>query len=212
MPLERSPRRARAPPTTDARNRAIVEHLEAMQDQLDRTRRTVASLQALLAEPGRPAACASTPCPRRRTLAIRGTVAFEDGAEWLDGALSELHGVLDGSGIPVAGPDGALWSDAFFEAGEGAATAFVPVPGAVDDHELDVGRAGPLTILATSVAAMVHDGSFDDLDRTYAALGTVVADRGIGAPGPIREIYLGEDRCEVCWPVADMNGTAGATA
>jgi effector-binding domain-containing protein len=49
---------------------------------------------------------------------------------------------------------------------------------------------------------MVHSGPFDDIDQTYGALGTIVAERGIGSPGPIREHYLADDRAEVCWPVA----------
>jgi effector-binding domain-containing protein len=48
---------------------------------------------------------------------------------------------------------------------------------------------------------MVHAGPFDDIDRTYGALGTVVAERGIAAAGPIREHYLADGRAEVCWPV-----------
>ena len=55
---------------------------------------------------------------------------------------------------------------------------------------------------------MVHDGPFDELDQTYGALGTAVADRGIGDTGPIREHYLDEPTTEVCWPVSI--GSAGA--
>jgi effector-binding domain-containing protein len=51
------------------------------------------------------------------------------------------------------------------------------------------------------LAVMVPAGPFDDIDRTYGALGTVVAERGIAAPGPIREHYLADGRAEVCWPV-----------
>ena len=48
------------------------------------------------------------------------------------------------------------------------------------------------------------------MDQTYAALGTHVAERKLGADGPIREHYLvtaddtddpGQLRTEVCWPV-----------
>jgi len=55
----------------------------------------------------------------------------------------------------------------------------------------------------------VHRGPFGDLDRVYAVLGTFVAERGIGAPGPVREDYpvsfldtADEDALvtEVCWP------------
>ena len=48
---------------------------------------------------------------------------------------------------------------------------------------------------------MLHEGPFDDLDQTYGALGTVVAELGLGADGPIREIYVADDQAEVCWPV-----------
>jgi effector-binding domain-containing protein len=53
---------------------------------------------------------------------------------------------------------------------------------------------------------MVHDGPFSELDQTYGALGTVVAERGIGADGPIREHYPSPDRTEVCWPITDDGG------
>lgn len=212
MPLERI-RTIVTAPDTAARDRAIVEHLAAMQDQLARTQRTVASLQALLAGPGDPHGVRYLTLPPARAIAISGTVASDDGGQWCDGALGELHDILSSSGIPAAGPGGALWPDAFFTDGEGTATAFVPVPGAVDDHELDVGRAGPLTLLATPVATMEHVGAFADLDQTYAALGTVVAERGVGADGPIRETYVSDDRCEVAWPITDAaTDTAGAPA
>jgi effector-binding domain-containing protein len=59
-------------------------------------------------------------------------------------------------------------------------------------------------------AVAVHAGPVDDIDRTYAALGTVVAERAIGVEGPIREDYLvgprdtpeeSRHRTEISWPV-----------
>ena len=47
----------------------------------------------------------------------------------------------------------------------------------------------------------------DDLDQTYGALGTTVAELGLGTPGPIREIYLADDRAEVCWPITQGDTT-----
>jgi len=56
----------------------------------------------------------------------------------------------------------------------------------------------------------VHAGPVDDIDRTYAALGAVVAERAIGVQGPIREDYLvsafdtadaTRHRTEIGWPV-----------
>jgi effector-binding domain-containing protein len=56
----------------------------------------------------------------------------------------------------------------------------------------------------------MHEGALADIDRTYAVLGTAVAERAIGVDGPIREYYPvsftdTDDetryRTEVCWPV-----------
>lgn len=72
-------------------------------------------------------------------------------------------------------------------------TAFVPVIG----RDEAVVELPPMV-----VAVLVHRGAFSDVDQTYGALGTVVAERGIGAPGPIREHYLVSGDTEVCWPIA----------
>jgi effector-binding domain-containing protein len=139
--------------------------------------------------------------PGLTALAIRETVAFTDGGAWCEAVYPELHAALDALGVAAAGPDSALWDDAFFTEGEGEAVAFVPV--AVDLPRLagGSGRTSGVVLPAINVASTVHTGPFDDLDQTYGALGTVVAERGIGLEGPIREIYLADDRCEVCWPV-----------
>ncbi|WP_409436762.1 GyrI-like domain-containing protein [Mycobacterium sp. SMC-14] len=72
------------------------------------------------------------------------------------------------------------------------------------------GRVHTLEIPAAELAVAVHRGAFGELDRTYAALGTHVAERELGVDGPIREHYLvsGYDtddetahRTEVCWPI-----------
>jgi DNA-binding transcriptional MerR regulator len=201
MPLEQVRTVLQAPDLT-TRNQAILDHLETMQQQLERTQHTVASLQALLTTPSaaRPVeyrTLAATP-----VLAIAATVAFDDAGAWLEGAYPELHAALDAAGLSPAGPDSALYPDVFFTEGVGETVACVPV--AVAASELDpaaTGRTHALDLPATRVAAMVHDGPFDDLDQTYGALGTVVAELGVGADGPIREIYLADDRAEVCWPI-----------
>ncbi|MGH8921330.1 MAG: GyrI-like domain-containing protein [Actinomycetes bacterium] len=73
-------------------------------------------------------------------------------------------------------------------------------------------RAGPARrdIPAAELAVTVHHGSTHELDQTYGALGTFVANRALGVEGPIREHYLvtftdtkdeSQHRTEVCWPV-----------
>jgi len=188
-------------PGIDARNQAIVAHLERMQEQLERTQTTVVSLQALLGEPHPDRPVEQRRIPPTRCLAITEDVGFDDAADWCEQVFAELHAAL-GTTVP-SGPDGALYSSEFFELGRGACTAFVPIDDEVEPADRVPGRAGVLELPATHVAVMAHDGPFGDLDQTYGALGTVVAARGIGADGAIREHYPSDDRTEVCWPIAD---------
>ena len=83
---------------------------------------------------------------------------------------------------------------------------YVPVVGGVAPS----GRAVPFEIPAAELAITVHEGSFAELDQSYGALGTYVAERELGVEGPIREQYLvtyrhtedeSRHRTEVCWPV-----------
>jgi DNA-binding transcriptional MerR regulator len=207
MPLEQV-RAVLQAPDEGTRNRVILEHLEAMQQQLDRTQQMVTSLHALLAEQGAPRPITVRLIPDIGALTISEHVTMEASSAWWDSVFTELHTTLDVLGLAPAGPDGALWDDAFFTSGAGACTAYVPVApdlaAVAGDHG---GRVVGRTLPGGPVAAMVHVGDLDDLDRTYGALGTAVSERGIGIEGPIREIYLADDRCEVCWPV-----TQGATA
>lgn len=174
------------------RNQVILAHLERMHRQLEQTRATVTSLQALLSEgPHGAGHVEIRRLPLTRVLAERAVVPF-DCASWLEPALAGLHTAAGAAGLAVAGPDGALYSDEFFEEGTGEVTAFLPVTGDAD---------GVVDLAPTTVAVLVHDGPFADLDQAYGALGTVVAGRGIGGTGPIREHYLGATTTEVCWPV-----------
>ncbi len=102
------------------RNAVIMRHLERMQDQLARTRATVASLQTLLAHEPRPQPdielrhLDATPA-----LVSHNTVGFDDCGAWLERAYSDLHAAITTQGLSSAGPDGALYPDEFFEAGAG---------------------------------------------------------------------------------------------
>lgn len=185
-------------PDLAARNRAILVHLERMHAQLEQTQATVESLHALLADDPLPHAHVEIRrIPATRVVVAREIVVFDDCDAWLESTLVDLHAVAAAAGLTVDGPDGALYADEFFESGAGEVTAFVPVTG--DAAEV-------VDLPATTVAVLLHEGTFADLDRAYGALGVVVAERGIGGPGPIREHYLTPTSTEVCWPV-----TTGAT-
>jgi DNA-binding transcriptional MerR regulator len=199
MPIDEV-RRVLDAPDDATRDRAILVHLERMHAQLERTRATVASLQALLTAPAPPSGelVEVRRLPAARALAARATVGFDDCPDWLGRELSRLHAEAESAGMPVADADGALYPDAFFEAGEGEVTAFVPIAGAVTGEAV---HRGTVNLPAATVAVLVHEGPMADLDRAYATLGTAVARRGIGGSGPIREHYLTDTRTEICWPV-----------
>ena len=189
----------------DERNEIILRHLAHMEERFDRTRETVASLRALLESPARPIDVQFRSVPASRWIAIAEVILGADCEAWLNDAYAELHGAIASDERPT-GPDGALYYDEFFTAAEGEVVAYVPVgsarprSGRVHDIELPAGR----------IAVAVHEGPFAGIDRTYGALGTFVAERGLGAPGPVRESYVVVDlddparqRTEVCWPIID---------
>ncbi len=197
MPIDDVRHVLRAPDLA-SRNQALLVHLERMHDQLEKTQATVASLQALLAsDPQHRRHVEIRRIPRTTVLAVRATIAFDQCDGWLEPALARLHAAADTSRLDVAGNDGALYPDEFFQTGAARVTAYVPIAG---------DATGVVELPATTVAVMLHEGPFADLDQTYGALGATVAERGIAGPGPIREHYLTPTSTEVCWPV-----TTGAT-
>jgi DNA-binding transcriptional MerR regulator len=184
-------------PDVAARDQAIVAHLQRMEDALQQTQATVASLRALLEgkEPSLPVAYRSVPLTR--VLAVTDDVDWNETEPWLHGALDAIHSVL---GSSRAGPDAALYSPEFFEAHRGPCTAYVPVSG-------DAGGGGRVAVTyvpAAELAVTLYQGDFAELDRAYGALGTFVAERKIGVDGPIRELYLDATSTEVCWPIRSI--------
>jgi DNA-binding transcriptional MerR regulator len=193
-------------PDVTTRNQVIVAHLERMEDQLEQTKATVASLRAVLEAPRAPAPVEYRSLGSTPTLAIRETVTAAGMEAWWVGAFQELRKVLSESGAERAGPDGCLYPNEMFELEVGEMVAFVPVTSLA----VGSGRVQPDALSPVELAIMVHEGSYGELDQTYGTLGTYVAERAIGVEGPIRELYLispldEEDpaglRTELGWPV-----------
>jgi DNA-binding transcriptional MerR regulator len=179
-------------PDVRARNAAISAHLRRMEGELAQTRATVKSLRLLLDETApAPIAISYRIDAPSRALAIRAEIAHDDMFTWLDDAFAELHAALKQRNDV----DGALFSGELMEDEFGEIVALVPGAGEPGGriHELELPRV--------EYAVALHTGPVEQVDRTYAALGTVVADRAIGVQGPLRENYLSEDRVEICWPV-----------
>jgi DNA-binding transcriptional MerR regulator len=192
-------------PDVGARNEAIAAHLRRMEGELEQTRATVESLRLLLDEHSPPPIAVeyrvSEPA---EALAVSEQIEHANMFDWLDAAFAELHSALKAGGR--AGPDAALFSSELLEDEVGEIVALVPVePG----HEV-VGRVEPLQLPRVEYAVAVHEGPLENVDRTYAALGAVVAERAIGVQGPIRETYVvgasdtpdeAQHRTEIGWPV-----------
>ena len=190
-----------------ARNQLMVDHLRRMETQLEQTQAVVASLRSLLERPPAPIAVELRTVERSAALAITGHVSATDLDEWWDEAFRELDAVLAAASMAAAGPRSALYAAEYFALDTGGqVVAYVPVAAEMPM----TGRTRVVEIPGTELAVAVHQGTFAELDRTYGALGTYVAEREIGVDGPIREHYLvsafdTEDetrhRTEIGWPV-----------
>jgi DNA-binding transcriptional MerR regulator len=206
MPLEQIKEILDAP-DTGVRNELIVAHLRRMEEALEQTQRTVASLRSLLeqARPG-PTAVEYRTAPDIWVLAITEPVAMADIEDWWEAVFDELHRIIRSAPSDRRGPNGALYPSEFFQDGQGEVTAFLPVA----SQSRPSGRAQLVQIPGAELAVTVHEGAFSELDQAYGALGTFVAQREIAVEGPIREHYLvsyedtddeSQHRTEVCWPV-----------
>lgn len=191
----------------ETRNREIAAHLARMERQLEQTQASVASLRALLEGPAPRPAIELRSIPAVRALAVVEVVSAADLTGWGSGAFGDLSGALADGGLRPAGPFGALFPGDFFETERSEITVFAPVG---ESQARPAGRVRVLEVPAVEAAVAVHEGALEDIDTTYGALGTAVAESAIGVEGPIREYYLvsfaeTDDetgyRTEVCWPV-----------
>jgi effector-binding domain-containing protein len=157
-----------------------------MENQLLQTQDAVAALRALITPAAFPTRIETRREPTVMAAAITQTVRLDEVATWWHGATRELDDALRAAGVATTGPLGGLYEHALFADEEGEATVWLPL-----DSELpDQGRVVVTQIPGGAFAVAVHDGPDARIDETYAALGTYVAERGIGRPGPLRERYL----------------------
>jgi effector-binding domain-containing protein len=119
--------------------------------------------------------------------------------------MSELGAVLAAAGAVRTGPPGGLYDNELFTEERGTMVAYIPVA-----DPPSRGAVTPLVIPATDLATTIHAGPHDDIDVTYAALGTYVSHQALQIAGPVREIYhVGprdtDDssawRTEIGWPI-----------
>ncbi|MFD3748400.1 MerR family transcriptional regulator [Nocardia sp. NPDC058633] len=200
---------AAADPTE--RDTALRAHLTRMEAALDRTREVVVSLRALLTAPSPPIEVDYRIESAFTALTVTDKVVRDGIADWCGTAFEQLYTTLLESGVNPEGVAGATYSNEFFTDDNGAVTAFVPLPPGVEF--VPTGGFAVVEFPARHFAVAVHEGPFEDFDRTYGALGSHVAEHGAALPDePVRERYLvGPDmtdnpaayRTEVCWPISE---------
>jgi DNA-binding transcriptional MerR regulator len=201
--------------TTDptVREEVIGNHLRSMERQLEQTKTAVASLRQLLEGGGSPSLdVVFQSVNSASALLVSARVAWDEAFEWLPDTLTDLRRELGSDTGLRGGPDGAFYSAEFFESHIGEVTAFIPL----NEFAGHAGQAGG-SLPEGPMAMAVHRGSLSELDRTYTALGSFVAEQGLASHTrtAIRENYLvsrfdtnDEHRLvtEVCWPVLSTRG------
>ena len=195
-----------AAPDVEGRNALVAAHLERLHQQLDRTQSAVDALRNLLGEPASPLEVTRRSVAASYAVAISATVDRSDVFGWWQGALGELFATVRALGLHAIGPAGGRYSAGLYQDDHGDATVFIPVEG----KARGVGRVEPRELAAVELAIAVHEGSLDDVDVTYGALGSYVAEHEIGVDGPLHEYYLvgahesddpAEWRTEIGWPI-----------
>jgi DNA-binding transcriptional MerR regulator len=193
-------------PDLPSRNALIASHLDRLESQLDQTQSAVTSLRNLLEQPEAPVWIEHRATPALSTIAISATVTGDDLGAWWSEAFGELHSFMDQVGLRAAGPKGGLYGNELFLDERGEAVVYVPVAELVIPH----GRVESRVIPAAELAIATHDGPHGDIDLTYGALGTYVAQHALGVEGPVRETYLVAEfdtpdvtswRTELGWPI-----------
>jgi len=197
----------------DEKRQAILSaHLDRMENQLLQTQEAVAALRALIAPADPPAKIEMRREDTMLVVAITEAVRLADIAAWWHAAVRELDDALRAAGVLATGPLGGLYEHALFADEEGKATLWFPVDARFPVlREVSAqGRVAITHVPGGAFAVAIHDGPDAQIDDTYAALGTYVAERGIGRAGPLRERYLagvlGDPRpllTEVAWAITD---------
>ena len=193
------------------RDEVITDHLRSMERQLEQTKTAVASLRQLVEGVGSPSPdVAFHTVASSSALLVSARVAWEEAFEWLPDTLADLRRELGADADLRGGPDGAYYSAEFFESHIGEVTAFIPLSASAGRIDGRLPDDGPM-------AVALHRGALSELDRTYTALGSFVAEQGLGSRTrtAIRENYLvsrfDTDNehslvTEVCWPVLSTRG------
>jgi DNA-binding transcriptional MerR regulator len=165
--------------TDDAGRRAdlITGHLQRLEDQLDRTRAAVASLQQLLRPDLEQFQVELRSVPARAVAAVHDTVERDRVLAWYDSAMA----ALDTAFPPPerTGPPGGRYDNELFTEGRGGLTVFRPVRDPQPSGRVEVAQ-----LPAAELAVTVHRGAPDDIDVSYGRLGAWVVEHALAVADP----------------------------
>ena len=212
MPLDDIGSVLRAPDQV-SRSELIAAHLTRLEETLADTQRAVASLRDLLEHPTIQGEIEHRRVPAAQAAAVTSIVDIGDLPAWYQGAIGEIVATLAAQDAVACGPIGGIYANELFTEERGDATLFLPVTGDVRP----VGRVRPISVSGAELAVIIHNGSHDDLDRSYGALATYVTEHAVPVDGLIREYYLvgpqdTDDeaawRTEIGWPIFETRPTS----
>ncbi len=192
-----------------ARGALIAAHLERLEGQLDQTRAAVTSLRRLLQPAPAPITVEHRSLPASTVAAISQTVGRDEVLAWYGAAMAELEQALAERDLRPSGPPGGLYDNELFTHERGRAVVYLPVA-----QPPTSGRVHSFELPPAELAVTVHHGPHDDIDVSYAALGTYVTEQALVVAGPVHEVYLVGPRdtteptawrTEIGWPVFRTN-------
>jgi DNA-binding transcriptional MerR regulator len=190
------------------RNALIAAHLRRLEAELSRTQDAVASLRDILDHPAKDHRIERRRIESAPAAVIRETLRAKDALSWFLGAISELRATVKAQKLAQTGVPGGIFANALFSKGRGEAILFIPCKGTVRPTS----RVSGCLIPPVEIAALVHEGSFSNVDMTHGALATYVSRHALPLQGPIREYYFcgPQDtadetawRTEIGWPIFD---------
>ncbi|HET7015741.1 MAG TPA: MerR family transcriptional regulator [Streptosporangiaceae bacterium] len=197
-----------AAPDLAARDLILAGHLDRMREQLRQTEAAVDSLRRMLEGSGVRIVIEERVLEGGPAISLAADVARPEVVSWWLDALASLRSTMAAAGLEQTGPVGGIFSDELFTQDAGQARVYLPVK---ESPALD-GTGARWELPAGRFAVALHAGAHDDVDRTYAALGTWAAEHGRDGAGAVRERYLADPldtpdvtqwRTEICWPLAD---------
>jgi DNA-binding transcriptional MerR regulator len=162
----------------------VAAQLRRLEDRLGRTQRAVEALRELL-DPAVERPVALEVLPAQRVLAVTLDVLPGSDLTWYDAAMRDLDAAVDRR--PVLPPGGRYTHDLFSE-GQGRATIYLPTTTTLPADAPSTVRE--LELPERTAAVATHTGSHDDLDLTYAAVGSFATHHDLRPQHLVEEIYL----------------------